>query len=303
VKKGVITDNYVYPLFHLRHGDQLTGWQFWPVVGVEHKGLTYKTNTIDEVEPVGGYDRFFAAFPFYLKSQEGIGTTNVQTNLTIVPFFNSSHSPQRDMISYGWPIGGNVIDDRAQGYVEHDVFWPFYVFAHGTKEECRIFPFYSRATNAALESDFYAWPIYKYTHLRGETLDRTRTRIVFFLYSDMRQRNTETGEFMHRVDFWPFYTFRRDIDGSKRLQVMALLEPFFPNNRAIAREYSQIWSFWRDERNSKTGAHSQSFLWNLYRDEKIGDVKKTSALFGLIQREKNATETSWRLFYLPKFKS
>src|SRR5258708_2134711 len=27
-KKDVVTDNYVYPFFHLRHGDGLSGWQF-----------------------------------------------------------------------------------------------------------------------------------------------------------------------------------------------------------------------------------------------------------------------------------
>ena len=26
-KKDVVTDNYLYPFFHLRHGDGLHGWQ------------------------------------------------------------------------------------------------------------------------------------------------------------------------------------------------------------------------------------------------------------------------------------
>jgi hypothetical protein len=301
VKKGVVTDNYIYPLIHTRHGDQLTGWQVWPFAGAEHKGLTFKTNSLDEAVPIGGYDRYFATFPFYSKTHEGLGTTNPVNTLTIVPFYNDSHSPQRDMTCYGWPLGYNIVEDRAQGYSERDFFWPLYVFAHGTKEECRIFPFYSRARNAALESDFYMWPVYKYTHLRGETLDRTRTRILFFLYSDMRQRNTETGELFRRVDFWPFYTWRRDIDGNKRLQVMSLVEPFFPNNRAIAREYSQLWSFWRDERNAKTGASSQSLLWNLYRKDKTKDSKKVSVFFGLIHHQTSTNGSSWRLFYLPRF--
>ena len=303
VKKGVVTDNYIYPIFHTRHGDNLTGWQVWPFVGAEHKGLTFKTNTIDEVQPVGGYDKFFAMFPFYLKSREGLETTNAVTNLTIAPFWNSSHSAQRDMTCYGWPLGYNIIDDRAQGYRERDFIWPLWVFAHGSKEERRIFPFYSHATNDALQSDFIMWPIYKFNRLRGETLDRTRTRIFFFLYSDIHQRNTQTGEFTRRVDFWPFYTYHRELDGSRRLQVMALIEPFFPNNRAITREYSPIWSFWRDERNAKTGARSQSLFWNLFRRERTHDERKLSALFGLVQRDATTNGVSWRLFYLPKFKA
>src|SRR5688572_32974786 len=35
-KRDVVTDNYVFPFFHLRHGDGLTGWQLWPIVGHEH---------------------------------------------------------------------------------------------------------------------------------------------------------------------------------------------------------------------------------------------------------------------------
>jgi hypothetical protein len=64
---------------------------------------------------------------------------------------------------------------------------------------------------------------------------------------------------------------------------MALLEPFFPNNRTMRREYSPIWTVWRSEKNGRTGATSQSLLWNLYRHEKAGEVKKSSLLFGLFQ--------------------
>jgi hypothetical protein len=32
-KRGVVTDNYLYPFGHLRHGDGLHGWQVWPLAG------------------------------------------------------------------------------------------------------------------------------------------------------------------------------------------------------------------------------------------------------------------------------
>src|SRR3954452_9616303 len=34
-RKDVVTDNYMYPFVHVRHGDGLKGWQFWPIVGHE----------------------------------------------------------------------------------------------------------------------------------------------------------------------------------------------------------------------------------------------------------------------------
>ena len=71
-KRDVVTDNYLYPFFHLRHGDGLQGWQFWPLVGSEHKDVTTKTNGFGDIETVAGHDNFFALWPFYFKSTAGI---------------------------------------------------------------------------------------------------------------------------------------------------------------------------------------------------------------------------------------
>src|SRR5580765_135665 len=53
-KRDVVTDNYVYPFFHLRHGNGLEGWQFWPLVGHEHKEITTRTNGFNDVETIPG---------------------------------------------------------------------------------------------------------------------------------------------------------------------------------------------------------------------------------------------------------
>ncbi len=294
-KRDIVTDNYLYPIFDLRHGNKLKGWQVWPLVGAEHKEPTSVTNTTGDVEVSGGYDSLFALWPFYLTSTGGYGTTNPASRLTIMPFYNRLRSPLRDETAYGWPIGCNSIDDRAQGYSERDLFYPFFVQARGTKTVSRYFPFYSRAKNQSLTSDFYAWPIYKFNRLESDPLDRKRTRILFFLYSDIVEKNTQSGDFKRRVDFWPFYTFHRDMDGNRRLQVLAPLEPLFPNNRSVTREYSQLWSLWRSEHNPRKKSSSQSLLWNLYRHEKTADTKKFSLLFGLIQYQSNARGANWRV--------
>jgi hypothetical protein len=296
-KRDVITDNYLYPIFDVRRGDHMTGWQVWPLTGVEHKTPTSHTNNLDEVIVDGGYDRFFAFWPFYSTSRAGLGTTNPATRLTVLPFYNRLRSPSRDETSYGWPIGCNSIDDREQKYSEQDILWPFVVHAQGSKQVTRYFPFYSRAHNLSLESDFYAWPIYKFNRLESAPLDRKRARILFFLYSDTVEKNTQNGEFKRRVDFWPFYTFHRDMEGNRRLQVLAPLEPFFPNNRTVTREYSQLWSLWRTEHNARTGADAQSLLWNLYRRETSPHAKKFSLLFGLLQYQSTTQGSRWRVAY------
>jgi len=126
-------------------------------------------------------------------------------------------------------------------------------------------------------------------------VDRRRSRVMYFLYNDTVERNTESHDFKRNVDFWPFYCYRRDLEGNRRSQFLAILEPLFPNNRTIGREYSQLWSLWRAERNPHTGASSQSLLWNLYRHESVGQSKKTSLLFGLFKYQSTPDGGRWRV--------
>jgi hypothetical protein len=299
-KGDVVTDNYLYPIFHLRHGHGLKGWQVWPLVGHELKGITYRTNMWDEAEPIPGHASRFVLWPFYLEETTGIGSTNMAHQQALIPFYSKIRSPLRDSTSYLWPLGLTITDDREKKYHEVDLPWPLIVFAHGEgKTTRRVWPFFSQAHSPTLESDFYAWPIYRYSRIRSDPLDRQRTRILFFLFSDVADKNTETGARAHRVDFWPLFTARRDFDGNRRWQVLALLEPFVPGSKSIERDYSPVWSLWRAERNAQTGAASQSLLWNLYRHESAPQAKKVSLLFGLFQYQSSPDGRRWRLFYIP----
>jgi hypothetical protein len=298
-KRDVVTDNYVWPLFHLRHGDGLHGWQLWPLAGNEHKEVTTRTNGFNEVKIVGGHDSFFAVWPLFFENKEGIGTTNAEWQQTSIPAYSVLRSPLRDSTTVIWPFF-NYVDDREKKYREWDAPWPFTVFARGAgKTTTRVWPFFSRAHSATLESDFYFWPIYKYNRVDSAPLDSRRARICFFLYSDLTDKNTET-EAARRQDYcWPFYTHRRDFDGNSRLQVLALLEPFFSNSKSVERDYSPLWSVWRAEKNPRAGATSQSLLWNLYRHEAAPGGKKYSLLFGLFQYQSSRAGNRMRLLHIP----
>jgi hypothetical protein len=298
-KKDVVTDNYLYPFFHVRSGGNVTGWQFWPVLGAEQKRPAPATNSLAEVEMAGGYNRFFAAWPFFLKDQSGLGTTNREDRVVVAPFYSRLRSPLRDEHCYGWPFGYWRLDDREKKYHEQDFLWPLFEVARGDKTVTRIFPFYSRAAAAGVESDFYLWPLYKFQKSESPAIERERTRIAFFLYSDIREKNRQNGGSLHRVDFWPFFTWSRDTDQKQRLRALSLLEPFFVSNRSIAREYSQLWSVWRTEKDGRTGRASQSLLWNLYRHESGPRSKKFSLLFGLFQYQSDGKGANWRVCYIP----
>jgi hypothetical protein len=302
-KRDVITDNYFYPFFHLRHGEELNGWQFWPLVGREHKGITTRTNSFGEAEIIAGHDSFFAVWPFYFNQTTGIGTENPQKQLAVLPFYASLRSPNRDSTSVLWPFI-TWTDDREKKYREWDFPWPLLVFAHGEgKTTKRIFPLFSRAHNEFVQSDFYLWPLYKYNRVHSGALDRDRTRILLFLYSEVNEKNTETGKARRRTDFWPLFTHRCDLNGNTRLQCLAPIEPLLPHSKSVDRNWSPLWSVWRAEKNPKTGHASQSLFWNLYRFESTPTSKKNSLLFGLFQYQSDSDTKHWRLFYLPPTKT
>jgi hypothetical protein len=299
-KHGMRTDNYLLPFFHIRSGAGVTGKQFWPVMGKEHKDITSKTNMWGEVESIPGYDKAFVMWPLYCRNEMGIGSTNEESQKLYFPFYAKMKSPARETVAYGYPIGFTKIDNRAGKYMERGAPWPLITWARGEgKTANRVWPFYGDAKSPTLESKFIGWPIYKFNRINSEELDRKRTRILFFFYSDTSEKNTITKAERRRQSQWPLFMKTKELNGNERLQVLALIEPLVPGNGPVERLYSPIWSLWRSEKNAKTGASSQSALWNLYRKDETKEGKKVSAFFGLFQCKTDETGKHWRLFYIP----
>jgi hypothetical protein len=298
-KRDVVTWNYLFPFFHWREGNELQGWQFWPVIGHETKGVTYATNNWGDVNTIGGHNRWFGAWPIFHWQDNGVGTTNASTARAVLPAFYTARAPQRDSTTVLWPFF-TWIDDREKDYREWQGPWPFVAFAGGEgKQMTRVLPFYAHAKGSGLENLSYGWFIYRENRLRSEPLERRRVRVLFFLYSDILERNTETGAERKRTDLWPLFTRRQELNGNTRLQVIAPLEPVLANNKSIERNYSHLWSLWRQENNPREKASSQSLLWNLYRHESRAETKKTSLLFGLFRYVKSPEGKQVRLFYIP----
>jgi len=300
MRGDITTYNYFYPFFHLRYGDGLKGWQFWPFYGRERKEVTTQTNVWGDLEKTPGHDKTFVLWPFYADHKREIGTTNELRQQFVLPFYSYFRSPGRDSTSYGWPLGVTITDDRDRKYHEVDAPWPLIVFARGEgKTTSRVWPLFGHASNTNLESRIYLWPLYKYNRVQSAPLDRERTRVLLFVYSDVKEKNTETGKASGRVDLWPLFAHRRRLDGSTRLQVLALLEPILPTNKSIERDWSPVWALWRSENNATNRATSQSLLWNLYRRDTTATTKKCSLLFGLFQYSSKPEGKRWRLFYVP----
>ena len=302
-KRDRVTDNYLFPIGDVRHGNGMSGWQVWPLYGRENKIVTLQTNGFGEVSTNGGHSHYFILWPLVISEDNGIGTTNTEMFRASIPFFVCSHTPGVDMTTALWPFF-TKIDNREKKYREWQLPWPLIIFARGEgKTTTRVFPLFQSSHNDTLESDFYLWPVYTFRRTHSDPLDFRRTRVLFYLYADIVEKNTKTGQQKQRLDMWPFFTWHREFDGSERLQVLAPLEPIVPNNRGVERNWSPLWSLWRAESNPKTGAASHSFLWNLYRDEKAPEHKKVSLLFGLFQYQSDGENRRTKLFYITVAKS
>lgn len=298
-KRDIVTDNFVFPFFHVRHGDHLTGWQFWPVFGHENKEVTSRTNSIDEAEIVGGHSKWFAVWPFILSNRDGIGTANPVTNRAFLPVFSLQRSPLRDNTTVLWPFITHT-ENREQHFVEWGLPFPFIGWARGKgKHANRLWPLYGNATNPTTRQNFFLYPLYWHKRLQSAPLDRERTRVFFFGYSDLRMQNRETGKTFRRRDLWPLFTWRQELDGRSRLQVLAPIEPLLPNNKSIERLYSPLVSLWRHEANPKEHTASQSLLWNTWRRDVSPELTRTSTLFGLVRTERSGTRREWRFLGMP----
>jgi hypothetical protein len=302
-KKDVVTDNYFYPFVHVRHGDGLHGWQVWPLVGSEHKVVTTQTNGFGDVSTIGGHDQSFVLWPFWLSQDNGLGTENPEKFRASLPAFVVTRSPNRDATTVLWPFFSWIVE-REKQYHEWEGPWPFVIFTRGAgKTTSRVWPIFSQSHNATMEADSYVWPIYRYKRLHSDPLDRSSTRIAFYLYVGVTEKNTETGREKLRRDMWPFFTWRRDFDGNTRLQVLAPIESILASNRGIERNWSPLWSLWRAENNPREGLASESLLWNLYRHETGPDQKKISLLFGLFQYQRDGKNSRTRIFYIPVYRA
>lgn len=163
---------------------------------------------------------------------------------------------------------------------------------------------------------WYIWPIYKIEEMHSELIERRRDRVLFFLYSDLKENKIEAGKSLRRIDLWPLFGYKRT-NGVSRLHVLSLIEPFFPENQSIERLWSPLWRIYQQKWDQQ-GNHVVSLLWNFYwyekQSEKVAwelfpliDYRKKAIgetdirfLKGLVRYRRDDSGKQLNLFYLPR---
>lgn len=297
-KRDVRTDNVLLPFFSWRQGGGVRGWQAWPLAGSETKEVTHRKDADGEDILVPGHSRSFVALPFFIHERTGLGTPEAVTNRFYFPFYTETRSAAMDHTSVLF-FGHRT--NRAEQFTEWSTPWPFIGRADGPgKTARRVWPLFGHAETPGVSSDFLLWPLYTRRGAHGPSFERTRTRLLYFGYSDQRFSNPDVaGAEFHRRDLWPLFTYRRELNGQTRLQVLAPAEPLLPNNKSFERLYSPVWSLYRAESDPKAGRASQSLLWNLWRRDVTPEGRRTSFLFGLFQAETSGGTRRWHFLRRP----
>jgi hypothetical protein len=297
-RKGtMVTKNVLFPLFHVREGPDVRGWQFWPIVGHEQRKPSVRTNVEDQLEVVPGHDKFFALWPVFFRNRLGLGTDNPARVDAALPLFYLERSPKRDHTAVLWPLF-SWTNDREEKFRQFNAPWPLVGFARGEHRRLdRVIPLFSIGRKEGFETESYLWPLYRRRHHKTAVIDRVRWQLAVVLYSDEDELNTATGQRSRRIDSWPFFTWTRDGDGTERLQVLSLFEPV-RRGAWLERNWSPLWSIWRQELDPASGRSSQSLFWNLYRRDAAPGVTKGSLLFGLVQYQKTSAGRRWRWLHL-----
>ncbi len=301
-KRDVVTDNYLYPFYHLRKGDGLRGWQFFPAFGTETKQVTTVTNEWNEEIMVPGHYKMFAGWPFFALQKTELGTENEMLSHHLLPLYSINRSELRNSTTIGWPFF-RYATDKESNYREWDLPWPFVVWARGDRTRIdRVWPLWSDTRTGATRSRVLLFPLMKLKTIDSPEVESRRLRIGMFLFNDIYDRNIETDMDRRQVDLWPLFAYKRDYEGRRRFQMLAPLEPILRHNKGVERNYSPIWSIYRHEVHEETGFKSHSILWNLLRFDRNKTARKDSILFGLFRYESTPSGSETRLFHFIRLK-
>jgi len=255
-KKGTTVTNILWPVFARISGENESGVKVWPLFGAAEKE--------------GVYRKRFYLWPIIFRYDLGLDTENPQHRRLVFPLFVGEESPQVSSRTYLWPFF-SYREDRHRDYEEWNFPWPIFHISRGEyKEGVRFLPLYANERTGVFRKRWFLWPVYKIEETSTEILERRRDRVLYFLYSNVEETVlAEESVRRKQVDLWPLFTYRR-LKGVSYFHTLSLLEPFFPENGGIERNWSPLWRLYQRKWDTH-GNEVSSLLWNFYWKERQPD--------------------------------
>ncbi|MHB1397273.1 MAG: hypothetical protein ACYDAI_02100 [Trichloromonadaceae bacterium] len=302
LKGSTTTTNILYPFFASIQGEDESGFKVWPLYG--------------QSEKTGVYRKRFALWPIFYSQDLALDTDNPKRRRGVFPLYTSEISPQRTSRTVLWPFFSHIEDQR-RDYEEWNAPWPLVRVTSGRyKEGVKVLPLFADERVGDGRSRWFLWPLYKIEEIDSDYLYRRRDRVLFFLYSDLLEQVKEDEVLpKRRRALWPVFQYESS-KGVHHFSTLALLEPFFPDNGGILRNWAPLWRIYQT-RWDNHGNSISSLLWNLYWKERRGDdlawelfplvnyrrenqqLVEMSLLKGLVSFRSQESGRRLHLFYLP----
>lgn len=272
------TTHLLWPFFSLVSGENESGFGLWPLYGESAKS--------------GVYHRRYAFWPVFFDEEWQLDTTDPHHRFAVLPFWYEESSLDHTQTSVLWPFFSRIQDGR-EGYDQWDAPWPLVRVTSGSSRHgLRLLPLYADETIGDRRKRWFGWPLYQIEDLDTDLILRQRHRLLYFLYSDLAERKLDTGAEKRRVDLWPLFSYHRE-NGVSRLNAIAILDAFFPENKAVERSWSPLWRVYQ-QRWDERGNLVVSILWNLYWQERQGEALAWE-LFPLADYRAAGDTSRWRI--------
>jgi len=301
---GTYVDNYLWPFFARISGDtpQESGLKIWPLYG--------------HSENPGVYQKTMVLWPFWTSEDLQQDSDNPTSHRYLFPFYLYSEAPAESRRIIIWPFF-SYFDNRKNGYTEWNFPWPLFSYVKGEhRYGYKALPLISDMTTNSKRTRNYLWPILRIEDQQFSTLSQKRTRLLFFLYTDLIEKERGTDQTsLHRKLLWPLFGYRQENDVS-HFYTLALLEPIFQHSDGITRNWSPLWRLYQ-RKWDKQGNSVSTLLWNVFWHERSPKgvawelfpifsyrhnperVREWSFLKGLIRVENNNEKQRLHLLYLP----
>ncbi len=280
-RKGTTqTTNILWPVFARIRGENESGIKAWPLFGISEKEGVYRK-------------RFFL-WPFFFFYELDLDGENPRRKWVFFPFYSIDTSPRRDTAVVLWPFF-SYREDREAGYKEWDFPWPLFGVSRGPERHgSRFLPLFSDEQRGDKHKRWILWPLFKAETTVSDQMERRQHRVLFFLYQDLEERfYSEEGIRKRRVALWPLFHYRQQ-RGVSRLDLVALVDPFFPESAGVERNWAPLWRIYQAKWDNH-GNRAESLLWNLFWQERRPDAFAME-LFPLFSwRENPSAETEFSL--------
>lgn len=287
-RNGRTSYHFLFPIFAYAHGAGGPTWRVWPLYG----NSRWK----------GRYDRWFVLWPIwtYEHNDLHLAPQKQEYKWLLFPVVGHTSRGSFQATTLLWPFFGWSRNPES-GFRAFDAPWPLVRYLRDPENDVqrtRVWPFFSHYRGDGLESTWFLWPIFNFTH---ETYDKAEKygRYVLPFWQSWKRYDQEAG-YSSFEKLWPLYLLDRPEEHTTRF-AFPTLNPLWRTadiddmyawmwelytrevNHGQVRERSWL-GIYRREKDEYEDRRSIVGLWGERRyREKGARIRETSLLFGLLR--------------------